>query len=141
MLEFDKTLLFQFLNVLIMVFFLNFMLFKPVVKALRKRQDTIRNLGLKAEENRTEAEGFEKRYEETLKEKEAPIVEQRDSSLKEAHSASMKVIEEARTELAGELAKVKDAVKQEAAKTFDALKNESDRLSGEIAQKILQRGM
>ncbi len=141
MLEFDKTLIFQFLNVLIMVFFLNFMLFKPVVKALRKRQDTIRNLGLKAEENRTEAEGFEKRYEETRKEKETPIVEQRDSLLKDAHSASMKVIEEARTELAGELAKVKDAVKQEAAKTFDALKNESDRLSGEIAQKILQRGM
>lgn len=141
MLEFDKTLIFQFLNVLIMVFFLNFMLFKPVVKALRKRQDTIRNLGLKAEENRTEAEGFEKRYEETRKEKETPIVEQRDSLLKDAHSASMKVIEEARTELAGELAKVKDAVKQEAAKTLDALKNESDRLSGEIAQKILQRGM
>ncbi len=141
MLEFDKTIFFQFLNVLILVFFLNFMLFKPVVKALRKRQDTIRSLGVKADENRTEAEGFEKRYEETRKEKEMPIVEQRDSLLKEAHSASMKVIEEARTELVGELAKVKDAVKQEAAKTLDALKNESDRLSGEIAQKILRRGM
>jgi len=52
----------------------------------------------------------------------------------------MKVIEEARRELAGELAKVKETVKKEAGKTLDALLGESDRLAVEILQKITKRG-
>jgi vacuolar-type H+-ATPase subunit H len=67
-------------------------------------------------------------------------MEQREGSLKEAHAASMKVIEEARRELAGELAKVKETVKKEAGKTLDALLGESDRLAVEILQKITKRG-
>jgi F0F1-type ATP synthase membrane subunit b/b' len=67
-------------------------------------------------------------------------MEQREAGLKEAPGASMKVIEEARRELAGELAKVKETVKREAGRTLDALLGESDRFAVEISQKITKRG-
>lgn len=140
MLDFNYTLLVQFFNFLILLILLNFLLFKPVLKVLRKRQDKLGSLDTKADANRSLLEGYEKKYEETRKEKQQPIISQRDTQLKEAHSASMKVIEQARVQLADELAKVKDAVKKEADNTLQALRNESDRLSQEIAQKILRRG-
>ena len=51
----------------------------------------------------------------------------------------MKIIEEARKELAEELAKVRESVKTEGRKTLDALIGESDRLALEIATKITGR--
>ena len=140
MIEFDRTILFQFVNLLIVLILLNFLLFKPILNALKKRQASLRALSEKAEGSRAEAEELERNYEDSLKERRLPVVEGRDAGLKEAQGASMKVIEEARRELTEELAKVKDAVKKEAARTLEALKTESDRLSSEIVEKLVKRG-
>ena len=78
---------------------------------MKKRRTAIDSLVGKAEDNRQEAEVLTKTYEEKLKERKLPIMEQREAALKEAHAASMKIIEEARRELAEELAKVKETVK------------------------------
>ncbi len=139
MLDFNYTILIQFFNFLVLLILLNFLLFKPILNALKKRQATLTALSEKAETSRQEADTLGRTYEEGLKQKKQPILEERESTLKEAHAASMKVIEEARHDLTEELAKVKDAVKTEAQKTLEALKAESDRLSGEIVQKILKR--
>ncbi len=141
MLDFNYTILIQFLNFLVLLVLLNFLLFKPVLNALKKRQSTLQSMSEKAEYSKQEVDTLGKTYEESLKEKKQPIFAERESGLREAHSASMKVIEEARRELTEELAKVKGAVKAEAQKTLEALKTESNRLSSEIAQKILKRSM
>ena len=65
------------------------------MNALRKRQGAIESLAAKAEGNRHESEELEKTYEERLREGKLPVTEERDGLLKEAHSASIKVIEEA----------------------------------------------
>ncbi len=140
MIEFNYTLFIQFFQFLILLILLNFFLFKPILGSLARRRTAIESLVGKAEDNRQEAEALTKTYEEKLKERKLPIMEQREAALKEAHAASMKIIEEARRELAEELAKVKETVKTEAGKTLDALLGESDRLAVEIAQKITKRG-
>ena len=140
MIEFNYTLFIQFFQFLILLILLNLLLFKPILGSLARRRTAIDSLVGKGEDNRQEAEALAKTYEEGLKERKLPIMEQREASLKEAHVASMKVIEEARRDLAGELAKVKETVKEEAGKTLDALLGESDRLAVEIAQKITKRG-
>lgn len=140
MIEFNYTILIQFFQFLLLLLLLNFLLFKPILRGLQKRRTTIESLTGKVEKSRQEAEGLRDVYEEGLKEKKLPIAAKRETMLKEAHVASMKVIEEARQELAEDLAKVKERVAREAGKTLEALLGKSDRLAAEIAQKITKRG-
>lgn len=141
MINLDYTIIIQFLQFLILLALLNFLLFKPILNALTKRRTTIRSLAERAEGTGKEAEGLTRTYEENLKEGKLPIIEQRELALKEAHAASMKVIEEARQSLAEELTKVKDTVKREGENALKALLGESDRLAVEIVQKITKRGV
>jgi F-type H+-transporting ATPase subunit b len=140
MIDFNYTLFIQFFQLLVLLVLLDLFLFKPVLSSLKKRREAIDSLADKAEDSRQEAEAITKTYDETLKERKAPVLAQREGALKEAHAASMKIIEEARRELAGELAKVKETVKKEADNTLDALLGESDRLAFEIVQKLRERG-
>ena len=87
-----------------------------------------------------EADSLGRAYDDGSKERRRPVLEQKDSVLKEANAASMKVIEEARAELTGELAKIRVSVRQEADRTLASLKGEVDRLSMEIVKKVLRRG-
>jgi F-type H+-transporting ATPase subunit b len=139
-LEFDYTLLVQFAQVLILLILLHFLAFKPVLRALSKRQDTIQSLAGRAEGGAHEVETLGRTYDEGLKAKKLPILQQRDTLLKENHEASMKVIEEARRDLTEELAKVKDGVKNEVGKAMENLKGQSDVFVAEIVQKIMKRG-
>jgi F-type H+-transporting ATPase subunit b len=139
MIKFDYTILIQFFQLLILLILLNALLFKPILSHLAKRASAIRSLAEAAIGSKDEAEGVLRTYEEGLKVKKLPILEEKDAALKVAHSASMKVIEEARRELAVELAKVRNTVRAESENTFSALIADSDRLATEIAGKIIRR--
>jgi F-type H+-transporting ATPase subunit b len=140
MIKFNETILYQFANLLIVLIFLHFFLFKPILKALNKRRTTIQSLGDQAGVSAAAVADLGKSYEERLAQGKSPVVDERDGFLKEAHAASMKIIEEARRELTDELAKVKDTVKQETEKTLEALRGESHRLASEIVKKLVKRG-
>lgn len=141
MMEFDKTLLFQFLNFLIMMILLNVLLFKPVLRALEKREKTIGSLFGKAETVKQDTVSLEKSYEEQTKEKKRPILESRDSAMSEAHKVSTGIIEKARKDLSEELARVKTEIEVESKKVRDALMADVERLATEAAQKILRRSL
>jgi len=136
----DYTIFIQFGQFIVPLILFNFLLFKPILNALNKRQGTIDNMAARAQDDRLEAEGMGKAYDEKLKEKKVPIVEERESLVRETHVLSMKVVEEARQELARDLAKVKDLSKAEAEKALVSLMAESDRLSAEVVGKIMTRG-
>jgi|WetSurMetagenome_2_1015567.scaffolds.fasta_scaffold546352_2 F-type H+-transporting ATPase subunit b len=139
-LAFDYTLLVQFGQLLVLLILLHFLVFKPVLKALGKRRETLDSLADKAGGSTLDVENLGRRYEESLKERKNPILEERNNLLKQSHTASMQVIEAARQDLAEELAKVKDGVSREVASSLEILKGQSDVLAGEIVQKIMKRG-
>lgn len=139
MLDFNYTLLIQFLNFLILLVLLNFLLFKPVLRVLQKRKSAIQSLADSVRETQEKVEGLAKQYEDGMKEGRRPILAEREASLKEAGAVSMGLIEEARQELTEELAKVKETVRGEAERTLSALKAEADKLSVEIVKKIVKR--
>ena len=136
----DWTIFIQFGQFLVLLILLHFLVFKPVLAALKRREDTVRSLSEKGVGTAQDAENISRAYEEGLKQRKSPIIAERDNTLRESHVASMKVIEEARSDLAVELAKVKDGVKQEVAKTMESLQGQSQALVGEIVQKIMSRG-
>lgn len=141
MLDFNSTLLIQFFNFLILLILLNFLLFKPVLKALDKRSTALGSVLEKADHLKEDVKVLEKSYDEGMKERKKPILEQKDSALAEAQKVSMHLIEQARAELSVELEKVKGDVEKESKKVSDALKAEVGKLSTEVAEKILRRSL
>jgi F-type H+-transporting ATPase subunit b len=140
LLDFNYTLLVQFLNLLILLILLNFLLFRPVLKALNKRRAFMQALTDKVQNEEKQAVELTKSYEDETKERRRPVLELRDTTVKEAQTASMKVIEEARQELAMDLEKIKERVRTESGAALQRLLGEADRLSGEVVQKVLKRG-
>jgi len=141
MIDFNYTLLIQFFNFIVLLIILNFLLFKPVLKAMNKREGTINSLDDRISKAKEEMGVFEKEYEEQMREQKKPLIAGRESTLTEAHTESMHIVEKARAELSGELERVKSEIESESKKVFDSLKTDVDRLSTEVAQKILQRSL
>ena len=139
MLDFNYTLLIQFLNILILLILLNFLLFRPVLNALNKRRAFMQALADKVQEEEKQAVELIKSYEDEAKERRRPILEQRDTTVKEAQTASMKAIEEARQGLTIDLEKIKERVRTESSAALQRLLGEADRLSQEVVHKVLKR--
>jgi F-type H+-transporting ATPase subunit b len=136
----DYTIFIQFGQFVILLILFNFLLFRPILNALKKRQGAIDSLAAEGASDRQEAEGLGKAYDEKLKERKLPILEEKEGLVRQTHAASMKIVEEAREELAGELAGVKDACRREADLALVSLKAESERLVPEVVAKIMAGG-
>jgi len=141
MINFDITLFYQFINLLILLILLNFLLFKPVLGALKKREVAINSLAERVEKAKQDAKGFERQYDEVTQEKKKPIIEGKDAALSEANTGATKIIEKARQELTEELSRIKDDIEREGKKVYDTLRADVDKLSGEVAVKILRRSL
>jgi len=141
MIHFDITLFYQFLNLLILLIILNFLLFKPVLGALKKREGAIHSLAERVEKAKKDVKGFERQYDEVTHEKKKPILESKDAALSEANTGATKIIEKARLELTEELSKIKDEIEIEGKRVYDTLRTDVDKLSGEVAVKILKRSL
>lgn len=141
MIDFNYTLLIQFINFLILLILLNIFLFKPVLKTINKREGVIGSALEKAKKLREDVENLQKRYEERSVELKKPIIQERDLTITEAHNTSMKIIEKAREELTEELSRIKKDIERDQKKVYESLINEVDRLSSEAAEKILKRSL
>jgi F-type H+-transporting ATPase subunit b len=137
----DITIFYQFANFLIILILLNFFLFKPVVGALKKREGAIKSLAERVEKAKQDAKDFERQYDEVTQEKKRPILESKDAALSEANTGATKIIEKARHELTEELSKIKVEIETEGKRVYETLRADVDRLSGDVAEKILKRSL
>jgi F0F1-type ATP synthase membrane subunit b/b' len=112
-----------------------------VLTALKKRKDALNCLAKRVEQLLGDAATLGRTYDERAKEKKRPILEQRESSLKEAHEGSMKIIEEARQRLTAELEQIKGTVKTEADQALQSLAQKTSQLSAEVVAKVIKRGV
>jgi F-type H+-transporting ATPase subunit b len=140
MIKFDLTLLFQFLNILILVILLNFLLFKPVLRALDKRKSVLDARARKAKEAGDNVKQLQRTYDEEAKAKRKPVLENKEVVLAQARDASMQIVDKARTELADELIRVREGVAEERRQAFETLHASVERLSQEVTNKVLGRG-
>ncbi|MCX8022873.1 MAG: ATP synthase F0 subunit B [Syntrophorhabdaceae bacterium] len=141
MIEFNYTILVQFLNFLILMILLNQFLFKPLSKAISKRGKKIDSFFETSKAYREEAEGLLKTYEETMRDKKRPVVEMKDSLVSDGRRRSMELIDQAKSEMAEELSRLRETIEIEKKKTYEALQADLDRLSADAAKKILKRSL
>jgi F-type H+-transporting ATPase subunit b len=137
----DITILYQFANFLILLILLNFLLFKPIIGALKKREGAIHSLAERVDKAKIDAKDFERQYDEVTNEKKKPILEGKETALSEANTGATKIIEKARHELTEELSRIKGEIEKEGKKAYETLRADVDKLSGEVAVKILKRSL
>jgi F-type H+-transporting ATPase subunit b len=140
MIDFNYTIFIQFANFLILLVFLQFLLFRPILNTLEKRKSTLDALAARVEQLRGDATALGRTYDESAKEKKRPILDQRESALKDAHAGSMKIIEEARHRLSAELEQIKGTVRNEADQALRSLTEKTGQLAAEVVAKIMKRG-
>ena len=141
MIDFNYTILIQFANFLVLLILLNFLLFKPVLKALGKRDKTIGSFFEKARVTEEEVNTIGKTYEDSIKEKKRPIIDSKSALLSEAHGASSQIIEKAKADFTEELSRLRASIEEDRKKAYAGLEKDAEKLSFEAAEKILQRSL
>ncbi|PID68809.1 MAG: ATP synthase F0 subunit B [Flavobacteriia bacterium] len=111
---------------------------KPILKAVKDREDSINNSLAEAENARKEMQNLKADNERILKE----ARNEREALLKEARDIRNQMIEEAKGEAQTEadklIAKAKESIETERKAAISAIKNQVAELSVDIAEKLVK---
>ena len=112
MIDFNYTIVIQFLNLIVVLILLHFLLFKPILRAINRREQIIASSFDRVKSTADDGRRFEAAYDEGTKERRKPILEARDALIGDAHTAALKMIEQA---------DLPDRVKRDASAVFTRL--------------------
>jgi F-type H+-transporting ATPase subunit b len=125
------------LSFLIILFVLGKFAWKPIMKALRNREETIENALLAAERTKEEMKTLKSEHEQLLRE----AREEKDTILREARIMKETVLEKARLEANQEYNRIiesaRESIQYEKMAALTDLKNQIAQISIEIAEKVL----
>lgn len=139
MISLDITLLYQIIGFFILLIVLNALLYKPVQRILKDREDKIEgNIKKAAETEDTVSQGLVD-YEKKLKEAAIKGHEERNRLRQEGIEKEKTLIEAARLEAAKELSSIRKEIETSKTAALSGLKTEARGLAREIAGKVLDR--
>lgn len=141
MLDFNWTLILQFINFMVLLYLLNRILFKPLRKVLDERQSSIDGGHARARELQADIDDKMERYQQQLAEAKKIANEERALLKKAAHEEEGKTLEVAHKNAANRLLQIKERVALESAEAGKVLKSESEAIAQQIAAKILGRSL
>ncbi|HAJ28173.1 MAG TPA: hypothetical protein DCG53_13185 [Syntrophus sp. (in: bacteria)] len=141
MVDINLTLFVQMANFLVLIVILNYLLYKPILAILDRRKKRL-----------DESEGEIKRLNETVEQKAAEYEEKlrlakqdalgkKNEILKEAADSAKAIIDERRSKIPAMLAEFQGKVGQEVDAARRILKDQSQKISAEIAEKVLGRSL
>ena len=141
MISLDATMFIQMANFLLLMAILNLLLYKPILSIIEKRkkrlddsEEEIRSLNRTVEQKAAE-------YEEKLRLAKQNALEEKNDILKEAADQAKEIIEARRSKIPALMAEFQDRVTQEVEGVRQVLKNQSRKISTEIAEKVLGRSL
>ena len=139
MISVDWTLGLQFLNFVILLIFLNKLLYQPLTKIIAERREKID--GSYAQAKTLEADIDEKmqRYQQQLSDAKILANTERNKLKKAASEEEATLLSEAHGKATNRLQVIKEQVAGEAEDASKTLKNEAKSLAGQIATKVLGR--
>lgn len=138
MIEFDYTLIIQFVNFLLLLILLKFLLFDPILTVMRKRESTITSLSILTEERVREAERMKELYEQALRQRIAPILEEKDLLLSEERREVEAFLEKEKMEIQKTLSSMRRTLAGQERKIIEDLLPSVQRLSRTITERILK---
>ncbi|MHC1697091.1 MAG: ATP synthase F0 subunit B [Geobacteraceae bacterium] len=141
MINIDIVLVFQAVNFLALLFFLNILLYKPIRRVLAERAAEISASKEKTVSVDREVGEKMAQYEQKLQAVKADATEERNRMLRAAREEESRLIEAARCEAAEGLARIRESIEKESVVAESFLKEQAAALSRQIAEKVLGRSL
>jgi F-type H+-transporting ATPase subunit b len=133
------TALPTFLLVLFLNYYLKFVFFKPLEKALRRRYDDTEGARKLAEESLQRAADKTAEYEATLRAARSEIYQAQEQAFKELQDRVAAQIAEARTKSDAAIRQARAALAEDVEAAKAGLGQDNDTLANQIAESILRR--
>lgn len=137
MLDLNITLVFQFVNFIIALFVLNWLLIKPVREIIRKRNGIMDDMAAEADNFHAEAQKRLDAYEASLAEARKQAGETRESGKNEGLAELQAIVGNAQQSAKELLEENRKALHGEAEKALTELRNGIDGFSTRLGEKLL----
>jgi F-type H+-transporting ATPase subunit b len=139
MIDIDWTLIAQIVNVLVLVFLLNVVLFRPIRKSLKDRQARMQADEAAAAQLAEKSQGVAGDIQENLTAARRQGVSQKEALRQEASQSEASLLEKVKQEVDAEWARVEKKVKGDIEKARKTLKGQAQSFAQVMAAKILGR--
>ena len=133
------TMLFAWINLLILYLVLKKLLFKPIKKMIDSRQQEIDGLYKDAEESRTAAEKLKLEYEEKLDRAEEESEAILKSALRKAQLKEEEILKDASKEASRKLERAEEEIEMERRRAINDVKDEVSAMAIGIASAVIER--
>lgn len=139
MISLDWTLLLQFINFVVLMFILNKILYRPLMKVMAQRREKIEGDKTRAKNLESEIDAKMKRYQQQLADAKLEAVAERNLLRKTAQQQESALTAEAQQKAATRIKAIRTQVEHEASEARQILRQSVDELAGQIATKVLGR--
>ena len=139
MIEINWTLIAQIINVLVLVFLLNMVLFRPVREGLKKRKVRIGEFEGDVSQLAEQQQGLAVQIQESLAEARRQGAGSREALRQEGAQAEASLMEQVKKEAEAEWSRVEKKIKKDMAKARESLKAQAQSFAQALASKILGR--
>ena len=133
------TMIFAWLNILILYFVLRKFLFKPVKKMIDSRQAEIDGMYSDAEGAKSSAEAMREEYEEKLAAADAETEEILRSAVRRAQLREEEILKEANEKAARTLERAEEQIELERKRAINEVKDEVSGMAIDIAEAVIER--
>lgn len=138
MLEFNKWFFVLAINFILLIFILNSILFKPILKVFKEREDTVKGALDAAKELSAKREEAIAQLNRELAESRTKAKETFEALKAEGINKQKEIVASAEAEAAQMLEKARAEIRAEAEKARKALRAEVDKFSDEIVRKLVK---
>jgi len=139
MVEVNYTLVIQTINFLVMLWFLNRFIFRPVLKHIDERDRKMDAMNKEVENLARRGEAALEKYETEIREIRHEASEIISSARQESLDIQLKILEEARGDFKKTIDKSRKEMEKEVSIASESLKKDLDHFAGSLAGKILGR--
>jgi F-type H+-transporting ATPase subunit b len=133
------TMLFTFMNLLLLFYFARKFLFKPIKKMIDSRQEELDNLYEDAGKAKSDAEQFKAEYEVKLEQATAESEEIMRRTVRNAQLKEEEILKQARDEAAKTLQRAEEQIESERKQAMEDIKNDVSDIAIDIASAVLSR--
>lgn len=137
MLELNKWFFVLLINFLVLLYILNIILFKPILKVLKDRDTSVKDLLSQAKEMEQKREDAISRMNQELQAARIKARERFEEIRKEGLERQKTLLDEANRQALEMIGKAKEEIRVEADKARKRLREDVDRFSEEIVRKLV----
>ncbi|NPV05810.1 MAG: ATP synthase F0 subunit B [Syntrophaceae bacterium] len=141
MVDIDYTLFIQLVLFLLLIWILNQVLYKPLLRIMERRKEI---LDKAQEEVKNVQETIDRRvaeYEEKIRAAKMQAMGQKGDLAREGAEVAKEITDKAKAEIAAMMGEFQARLEKELASAREILRNQSVRISSEIAEKVLGRSI